>query len=151
MPSEPSGKVGVNASFLIPSLAKLANFKPAKMPVKRELGQLRQLSSMRWCGLKTRPQPTKAEDGLGGIFALREIGQEIIALVKLANFEPAKTPIKTEVCQLGQLFFDAMVGLEDSTAPYESRRWLMTQPVGSCFLATLSDPDFNPSKKLRNS
>ena len=41
-------------------------------------------------------------------------------LAKLANFKLIKKPMKKELGQPGQLFVMPLVGLEDSTAPYEN-------------------------------
>ena len=45
-------------------------------------------------------------------------GRERVKLVKLANFKPAKMPEKMELGQLGQLFFNVLVGLEGLMARY---------------------------------
>ena len=143
MPPELCRKLGVEASFRIPlfpsltsvqwylyfqtfypfrlaltkmkreqvKLAKLANFKPAKRPVKTELGQLGQLFSMcRW-DFEDSTAPYKNRRWLGWNLVLPKIKRE---RVKLANFKHAKTLRKRELDQLdqlGQLFFDVSVGL----------------------------------------
>ena len=45
--------------------------------------------------------------------------RERLKFAKLANFKHSKTLRNRELGQLRQLFCDALVGLEDSTAPYE--------------------------------
>ena len=115
-------------------LVKLANFKPAKRPIKMELGQLGQLFSMValidsfqfWWASKTRPHPTKTDDGSGWNLALPRIRLGPMKLVKLANFKPAKRAYKNGTWPTWPTFFDGcvdrfvsvLVGLEDSTAHY---------------------------------
>ena len=52
---------------------------------------------------KACPHPAKTEDGSGWNLALPRIRQE---RMKLAKFKPAKMPIKMELRQLGQHFFE---------------------------------------------
>ena len=57
---------------------------------------------------------------LGWNLALPKTKQERVKLAKLANFKPVQMPENTELGQRCQLFCDALVGLEDSTAPCRS-------------------------------
>ena len=100
-----------------------------------------------WWGSKTRRHPTKAGDGLGGTFALPEIGQEVIALAKLANFKPAKMPVKRELCQLGQLCSCSGGARRlDATLPKQTISWvgpLRSQRSGKRLLRWRSTKELN--------
>ena len=129
-------------------LARLANFKPAKMPVKMEVGQLCQLgqhffeecgdhwiSIFRWdfedlsspCENRRRlgMEPRPPEDKAGA----DEVGQ-------VGQLQTCKKAYKNGTWPTWPTFFDGcvdrfvsvLVGLEDSTAPYEDRRRLGMEP-----------------------
>ena len=112
------------------TMTKLANFKPAEMPIKMELGQLGQLffdgcddgsvsvGGPRRLDRTLRRQKT-ARDGTSPSRGKRP---ERTKLARLANFKPAKMPVKMEVGQLCQLFFD---GYDDGSVSVGGPRRLI--------------------------
>ena len=93
-------------------LVKLANFKPAKKPMK--IGTWPTWPTFFGCfGGPRRLVRTllKQKDGSGWNLALPKIRRKRAKLVKLANFKPAKIPIKIGTWPTWPSFIDVLVGL----------------------------------------
>ena len=79
------------------------------MPIKQELGQLLEcFGGPRRLDATLRKQKTARVEPRPEVGRLRRVrrplAQREVKLVNLANFIPAKMPIKQELGQLGQLF-----------------------------------------------